>query len=96
MDVPAAPLVIQRVIGGGTFSWVYKAEYGGKTVALKRIKPGCATWRILREAELLHRLHGEHNVVGLLDIVRKDDKVDLVLPYFEHVAFRVRMYLNLR
>jgi cell division control protein 7 len=89
---PSADLQMLQIIGGGTFSWVYSALYKGKRVAVKRIKPGCAQARILGEAELLHRLRGENNVVALLDVFRVDDQVDLVLPYFNHVSFRVRWF----
>lgn len=77
-------------IGGGTFSDVYAAYDQGKLVAVKRLRPGSGPNRILREAKLLDELGGHCNVCGLLDIRRNDDTVDLILPYFHHVPFRVR------
>jgi cell division control protein 7 len=79
-------------IGEGTFSSVYKAislEPPHEIVALKRIYPTSTPSRILNEIQLLRELGSEKaHVVCLKRILRFDDQVTLVLPYFAHDSFK--------
>lgn len=78
-------------IGEGSFSRVYKAEVissPGTFVAIKRLFPTSGPSRALKEARLLAKLGGTHNVSEVLEGLRWEDQVSLVLPYFEHGRFR--------
>lgn len=82
-------------IGEGTFSTVYlgqkinslqKEKY--KLVALKRIYVTSSPQRIYNELKLLYKLSGHDNVAPLLDVIRYEDQVIAVLPYYQHYDFR--------
>lgn len=88
-------------IGEGTFSSVYlgqkiinKKEKGDATitksplVALKRIYVTSSPQRIFNELNLLYTLRGHPNVAPLLDVLRFEDQVIAVLPYYQHSDFR--------
>lgn len=80
--------VLER-IGEGTFACVYRAidETSGREVALKRIYPTSGPWRIFNEIGYLRLLQGGGSVVALLEGIRREDQVTLVLPYFAHEPF---------
>jgi cell division control protein 7 len=85
-------------IGEGTFSSVYlgqkiinKKENNSKRsplVALKRIYVTSSPQRIYNELNLLYTLRGHENVAPLLDVLRYEDQVIAVLPYYQHSDFR--------
>jgi serine/threonine protein kinase len=78
--------------GEGTFSSVYKAvtlDDRMDVVALKRIYPTCSPQRILNEIKFLYLLGGKGNVSPLLDVLRYRDQVTLVLPFVDHLKFKV-------
>lgn len=88
---------VLKKIGEGTFSTVYlarpiinKLPLKGKKnkVALKRIYVTSSPQRIYNELNLLYKLRGHHNVAPLLDVLRYEDQVIAVLPYYEHSDFR--------
>lgn len=88
--------VLQK-IGEGTFSSVYLAKPISKkliskgiktTVALKRIYVTSSPQRIHNELNLLYNLRGHPNVAPLIDVLRYEDQVIAVLPYYEHADFR--------
>ena len=88
---------ILQKIGEGTFSSVYLAKPVAKnllpkgiksTVALKRIYVTSSPQRIYNELKLLYTLRGHKNVAPLLDVLRHEDQVVAVLPYYEHSDFR--------
>lgn len=88
---------ILQKIGEGTFSSVYLAKPVAKnmlpkgiksTVALKRIYVTSSPQRIYNELKLLYTLRGHRNVAPLLDVLRHEDQVVAVLPYYEHSDFR--------
>lgn len=88
---------ILQKIGEGTFSSVYLAKPVARnslhkginsTVALKRIYVTSSPQRIYNELKLLYTLRGHKNVAPLLDVLRHEDQVVAVLPYYEHSDFR--------
>lgn len=86
---------IYNKIGEGTFSTVYlgqkisgKIKDKYKLVALKRIYVTSSPQRIYNELKLLYRLSGHDNVAPLLDVIRHEDQVIAVLPYYQHYDFR--------
>jgi hypothetical protein len=79
--------LIARLGRGGMGVVDLARDADGKKVALKRLTlQGSAAdiararQRLLREAEVLRRLH-HPNVVGLLDVVDEGDEIVLVMPY---------------
>jgi eukaryotic-like serine/threonine-protein kinase len=79
--------LIARLGRGGMGVVDLARDANGKKVALKRLTlQGSAAdiararQRLLREAEVLRRLH-HPNVVGLLDVVDEGDEIVLVMPY---------------
>ncbi|KNE56946.1 CDC7 protein kinase [Allomyces macrogynus ATCC 38327] len=93
-------------IGEGTFSTVFKAvdlerdQYlpVGVTktalpyMALKNIFPTSSANRIVNEVDILAQLRGHPNVVSLTTVLRNDELVLLIMPYFEHLD--VKEYFN--
>lgn len=88
---------IVNKIGEGTFSSVYLGEVVHSTrgkpksnslVALKRIYVTSSPQRIYNELNLLYKLRGNENVAPLLDVLRFEDQVIAVLPFYEHADFR--------
>lgn len=86
---------IYNKIGEGTFSTVYlgqkiqeKTKEKYKLVALKRIYVTSSPQRIYNELKLLYQLSGHENVAPLLDVIRHEDQVIAVLPYYQHYDFR--------
>lgn len=88
---------ILNKIGEGTFSTVYLAQKqknndhftaSRNLVALKRIYVTSSPQRIYNELKLLYTLSGHRNIASLLDVIRFEDQVIAVLPYFEHADFR--------
>ncbi|HEY8548260.1 MAG TPA: serine/threonine-protein kinase [Acidimicrobiales bacterium] len=78
---------IARLGRGGMGVVDLARDQDGKQVALKRLTlHGSASevlrsrQRLLREAEVLRRLH-HPNVVGLIDVIEEGDDVVLVMPY---------------
>ena len=71
-----------NVIGEGTFSVVHRARASdGSIVAVKRLKRlEQAAARIRDEVRCLWELQGCEHVVELVDCVRKDGQVDIILP----------------
>lgn len=57
-------------------------------VALKRIYVTSSPQRIFNELHLLYNLRGCDNVAPLLDVLRYEDQVIAVLPYYQHSDFR--------
>ncbi|KAI9218923.1 kinase-like domain-containing protein [Blastocladiella britannica] len=88
---------IMGKLGEGTFSTVYKARdlchdelqpvlgHKSKYVALKNIFPSSSEQRIVSEVRLLAELRGHPNIAGLVTLHRKEDRIVVVLPYFEHL-----------
>jgi hypothetical protein len=79
--------LIARLGRGGMGVVDLARDADGKKVALKRLTlQGSAAdiararQRLLREAEVLRRLH-HPNVVGLLDVIDEGDEIVLVMPY---------------
>ncbi|KAG0681217.1 retrotransposon-like protein 1 [Pichia californica] len=88
---------ILQKIGEGTFSSVYLAKPTSRSLAIKNIKSKVALkriyvtsspQRIYNELNLLYSLRGHKNVAPLLDVIRHEDQVIAVLPYYEHADFR--------
>lgn len=86
-------------IGEGTFSTVYLGQKVGDSlsnekprdtslVALKRIYVTSSPQRIYNELNLLYSLRGSQNVAPLLDVLRFEDQVIAVLPFYQHSDFR--------
>lgn len=80
--------IIEKV-GEGAFSMVYKAIIPGKPqlYALKKIHPTSSPQRIHSELRLLHALRGLPNVMPVVDALRFEDRIIIVLPYVIHVSF---------
>ena len=80
------------VLGNGTFSYVFhgkpKNHFSEESFALKYIIPTSASWRIANEIRYLKRLGRKHHVCDIKCIVRHQDNVVLVLPYFSTTKFR--------
>lgn len=95
---------IYSKIGEGTFSSVYlgkerkvsrfnnnhdnKRNKTSSLVALKKIYVTSSPQRIFNELNLLYILRGNENVAPLLDVLRYEDQVIAVLPYYKHSDFR--------
>ncbi|KAI8913598.1 kinase-like domain-containing protein, partial [Gorgonomyces haynaldii] len=91
-------------VGEGTFSSVYTAidldhelyendwcaHEAGECgiVALKRIYCTSAPERIRSELEILVKIGNHPNISSLIDILRQEDQVVAVLPYFPHDNFK--------
>jgi cell division control protein 7 len=60
-----------------------------KLVALKKIYVTSSVTRIMNELKLLKSLEGSLHVTPLITALRSKDQVIAVLPYFEHIDFRV-------
>lgn len=82
--------IIQRPIGEGSFSSVYKAEYRstGLPVAIKAITRTSAPRRILQELNILKTLGGANNCIRLLEVLRHRDQVLIVFPLVYHIDFK--------
>lgn len=57
-------------------------------VALKKIYVTSSPQRIYSELKFLHDLSGCRNVIPIVDAIRYEDQIIIVLPYCEHVDFR--------
>lgn len=87
--------VIARA-GEGTFSTVYKAVDLNRTesdnsycnTAIKNITMTSAPNRIIEELKFLKRLNGENNVIPLINVMRYEDQIIAVFPYFQTTDFR--------
>ena len=79
------------VLGDGTFSYVFhgkpKNMSSDASFALKYIIPTSASWRITNEIRYLKRLGGKHHVCDIKCVIRHQDNVVLVLPYFKATKF---------
>lgn len=60
----------------------------GPLVAIKRIYVTSSPKRILNEIKILDALSGYDNISPLLKVMRHEDQILAVLPYFEHQDFR--------
>ena len=81
---------IVDILGDGTFSYVFHGRAKkdpSASYALKYIIPTSASWRITNEIKYLKRLGGKNNVCDIKCIVRHQDSVVLVLPYFSTTRF---------
>lgn len=82
-------------IGQGTFSSVYKAqdlvkdEDGGNgVVAIKKVYVTASPLRIYSELKFLYKLSGSRNIIPIVDALRYQDQILIVLPFCEHADFR--------
>jgi serine/threonine protein kinase len=79
------------ILGDGTFSYVFHGKPRNVAVdtsfALKYIIPTSASWRITNEIKYLKRLGGRHHVCDIKCIIRCQDNIVLVLPYFSTTKF---------
>lgn len=79
------------ILGDGTFSYVFHGKPKNSAIeasfALKYIIPTSACWRITNEIRYLKRLGGKSHVCDIKCIVRHQDNVVLVLPYFNATKF---------
>ncbi|KAI9202648.1 kinase-like domain-containing protein [Polychytrium aggregatum] len=57
-------------------------------VAVKRIYATSSPMRIHNEVQLLHKLSGHPNVAPIINVLRHQDQVILVLPFLKHDEFR--------
>lgn len=64
---------------------------GNRLVAVKRICPTSAPFRVLNEAQFLYKLGGTSHVMNVLfaDYDSPSGRLSLTLPYFEHEHFKV-------
>lgn len=76
--------IILSKIGEGTFSHVYKAREKNSLLALKSILPTSSETRIVNEIRILMELKNHVHISNLKTIHRREDRVLLVMPYFEH------------
>jgi hypothetical protein len=78
-------------IGEGTFSIVYRATTeSGETVAIKRLKRNLQDHTRLRDEVLALVTIGDHqcdHVVQAFDAGLKDDRLSIVMEYFQHDDF---------
>lgn len=87
--------VIARA-GEGTFSTVYKAIDLNRTesdnsycdTAIKNITKTSAPSRVIEELKFLKRLRGENNVIPLINVLRFEDQIAAVFPFFQCTDFR--------
>ncbi|ELA47844.1 CDC7 protein kinase [Vavraia culicis subsp. floridensis] len=87
--------VIARA-GEGTFSTVYKAvdlnntesDNSYSNAAIKNITMTSAPSRVAEELRFLKKLNGENGVIPLLNVLRFEDQVVAVFPYFDCSDFR--------
>ncbi|KAJ1497212.1 hypothetical protein HMI56_005743, partial [Coelomomyces lativittatus] len=61
-------------------------------VALKHIFSTSSEARILNEVKILSDLRGHKNVACLISLHRHEDKIIVVMPYFEHIDLKA--YFN--
>lgn len=89
--------IISRA-GEGTFSTVYRAidlncadpdEDSYFNIAIKNITMTSAPNRVVEELKFLKKLAGKNNVIPLLNVLRFEDQVIAVFPYFEPTDFRI-------
>ncbi|WUR04209.1 CDC7-like protein kinase [Vairimorpha necatrix] len=82
--------VIINRIGEGTFSRVYKAMdiKNNRYYALKAITKTSSPNRIIDELAFLVKLKGLNNCVPLNGVLRHEDQVVGIFPYFEYTDFR--------
>lgn len=87
--------VIARA-GEGTFSTVYKAVDLNRTesdnsycnTAIKNITMTSSPNRVLEELKFLKKLDGQNNVIPLINVLRFEDQIIAVFPYFHCSDFR--------
>lgn len=94
--------VLIKHIGEGTFSKVYKAKHiNDKTtrqqkllpldermVAIKLINVTSSAPRILNELNIVKNLSNHPNVAPLYDVLRYQDQIAMVIPYYHNDEFR--------
>ena len=92
--------LIARLGRGGMGVVDLARDEDGNKVALKRLtlhgsasEIARAHQRLMREAEVLRRLH-HPNVVGLLDVVDEGDEIILVMPYMAGGSLACLLYTS--
>ena len=88
-------------IGEGTFSKVYKATHLKQTdrqkkllanssnfVAIKFINVTSSSNRILNELNIVNSVSGHPNIASLYDVLRYEDQIAMVIPYYHNDEFR--------
>lgn len=89
-------------IGEGTFSKVYKAKHtkekttrqqkllplDERMVAIKFINVTSSASRILNELNIVKNLSNHPNVAPLYDVLRYQDQIAMVIPYYHNDEFR--------
>lgn len=87
--------VIARA-GEGTFSTVYKAvdlnrvesDNSFANIAIKNITMTSSPNRVAEELKFLMKLNGQNNVIPLINVMRFEDQIIAVFPYFPASDFR--------
>ncbi|KRH94651.1 Serine/threonine protein kinase of the CDC7 subfamily [Pseudoloma neurophilia] len=87
--------VIARA-GEGTFSTVYKAvdlnridaDNSYCNTAIKNITMTSSPMRVIEELKFLKLLNGEKNVIPLINVMRFEDQIVAVFPFFASTDFR--------
>lgn len=81
---------IQSEIGEGTFSKVFRArcKTTGAIVAIKAITRTSSPVRIHEELSILKVLNGNNNCIKLLDVMRSQDQILAVFPFFLSTDFK--------
>lgn len=82
--------IILDKIGEGTFSRVYKAQdiRNSKIYALKVITKTSSPNRVVDELNFLVELDGKDNCIPLFGVLRHEDQIVAVFPYYENTEFR--------
>lgn len=82
--------VILDKIGEGTFSRVYKAQdiRNNKIYALKVITKTSSPNRVVDELNFLIELDGKYNCIPLFGVLRHEDQIVAVFPFYENTEFR--------
>lgn len=81
---------IVKKVGEGTFSKVYLASFNEDStemIALKHLVPTSSPGRIENELNCLQTLGGTNNVLAVKSVLRNDDHIVFILPYFPHTKF---------
>jgi cell division control protein 7 len=63
-------------------------------VALKRVYQTSSAKRVHAELDFLYRLRQSPCVIPVINFERSEANTIIVLPYFEHCDFRVRLFLG--
>lgn len=77
-------------VGEGTFSTVFQAKcrMTGSLVAIKAVTKTTSPFRAYEELQVLKKLDGKNNCIGIIDVMRNQDQVLIVMPYVPHVDFK--------